>query len=151
MADNQTSKIVLPYRDELNAVEKFARTCADAANLQDSKKFMQTTLSSFLQQLEVIKRFFKDKKYANYLDHFRKPILDEIARNGSTLIDLLKEIILIRQRDRAIRENCLRALKRLLKICGAPFTQLLYKQKIHIFSAFILEREFKSSAVAKER
>lgn len=70
---------------------------------------------------------------------------------GARLLEILKEVILVRQRDRAIRELSIRAIKRLFKIAGKSVTPLLQKLKIQVFISFILEREFKSSAVAKER
>lgn len=57
----------------------------------------------------------------------------------------------MRQRDRSLREFSLRAVKRLFKIAGPLVAPMLYKIKIHVIVTFILEREFKSSAVAKER
>jgi len=77
--------------------------------------------------------------------------LEKNEKNGEKLLDILKEIILVRQRDRVIRENTIRAVKRLIKIAGKPVTKICYNLKMHIFITFILEREFKSSAVAKER
>ena len=50
-----------------------------------------------------------------------------------------------------MRELSTRAVKRLFKIVGVPVADILYKIKIHIVVTFILEREFKSMAVAKER
>jgi hypothetical protein len=74
-----------------------------------------------------------------------------IDENGVKLFEILKEVILVRQRDRSLREFSLRAVKRLFKIAGIPVSTMLYKIKIHIVLCFILEREFKSAAVAKER
>lgn len=74
-----------------------------------------------------------------------------IEQDGLKLFEILKEIILVRQRDRSLREYSLRAVKRLFKITGLCVAQMLYKIKIHIVVCFILEREFKSNAVAKER
>jgi hypothetical protein len=74
-----------------------------------------------------------------------------INENGVKLFEILKEVILVRQRDRSLREFSLRAVKRLFKISGIPVSTMLYKIKIHIVVCFILEREFKSAAVAKER
>jgi hypothetical protein len=45
----------------------------------------------------------------------------------------------------------LRAVKRLFKISGTMVADLLYTKKLHVVVTFILEREFKSQAVAKER
>lgn len=68
-------------------------------------------------------------------------------------MELLKEIILVRQRDRTMREMSLRAVKRLFKMSSpkANIADTLYRIKLHVVVTFILEREFKSSAVAKER
>ena len=74
-----------------------------------------------------------------------------VVADGPKLFELLKEVILVRQRDRSLRELSLRAVKRLLKISGPIVAEMLYKLKIHVILTFILEREFKSSAVAKER
>ena len=117
----------------------------------DSKRVMTSQLTGFLQSLEVVNRVVKDKKYNLVQDYFRQMIVAELETSGNVLVDILKEIILVRQRDRAVRENTVRAVKRLLKIGGKPVAALLYKLKIHIFVTFILEREYKSSAVAKER
>ena len=56
----------------------------------------------------------------------------------------------MRHVDRAIREKSIRAIKMLFKISPAINEQLA-ETKIPVFIVFILEREFKSSAVAKER
>lgn len=74
-----------------------------------------------------------------------------IEKDGLQLFEILKEVILVRQRDRSLRELSLRAVKRLFKISGEPVADMLYKLKIHVIVTFILEREFKSTAVTKER
>jgi hypothetical protein len=74
-----------------------------------------------------------------------------ITEHGPKLFEILKEVILVRQRDRSLREFCLRAVKRLFKITGQSVAPMLQQIKIHVVVTFILEREFKSSAVAKER
>lgn len=84
-------------------------------------------------------------------EYFKQLIRKMIDEEGTKLFDILKEVILVRQRDRSLREYSLRAVKRLLRIAGRPVTTILYKLKIHVIVTFILEREFKSSAVAKER
>jgi len=38
--------------------------------------------------------------------------------SGARLLEILKEVILVRQRDRQIRELSIRAIKRLFKISG---------------------------------
>ena len=143
------------FRDELTAVSKFVRTMQDIVMSGDAKKVMGTMLTNFLQALNEVARFIKDKKYTTAtIEQFRKPIVDELDKNdknGEKLLDILKEIILVRQRDRVVRENTIRAVKRLIKIAGKPVTKICYSLKMHIFITFILEREFKSSAVAKER
>ena len=63
---------------------------------------------------------------------------------------MLKAIMLVRHVDRSIREKSIRAIKQLLKL-SPGVTQQLSDTKLPVFVIFILEREFKSSAVAKER
>lgn len=66
------------------------------------------------------------------------------------LVRMLKEIVLVRQRDRSIREIAIKGLKILLKL-NPSLDVLLRKYKFHAFLAFILEREFRNNAVERER
>lgn len=47
------------------------------------------------------------------------------SSSGAKLLDVLKEVILLRQRDRVIREHSIRAIKRLFKIAGKQLTPML--------------------------
>jgi hypothetical protein len=98
-----------------------------------------------------VTKILKDKKYEKQLDFFKTPIIEELKKNGEKILEVLKEIILVRGKDRVVRENTIKAVKRLLKIASKVVTRACYNLKIHVFTTFILEREFKSSAVAKER
>jgi hypothetical protein len=88
------------FRDELTAVSKFVRTMQDIVMSGDAKKVMGTMLTNFLQALNEVARFIKDKKYTTAtIEQFRKPIVDELDKNdknGEKLLDILKEIILVR-------------------------------------------------------
>ena len=124
----------------------------DIVNSGDTKKVMQSILPSFLSSLDyVVTKILKDKKYEKQLDFFKTPIIEELKKNGEKILEVLKEIILVRGKDRVVRENTIKAVKRLLKIASKVVTRACYNLKIHVFTKFILEREFKSSAVAKER
>jgi|LakMenEpi03Aug12_release.lakeMendotaPanAssembly.Ray.scaffolds.fasta_scaffold1382998_1 hypothetical protein len=124
----------------------------DIVNSGDTKKVMQSILPSFLSSLDyVVTKILKDKKYEKQLDFFKTPIIEELKKNGEKILEVLKEIILVRGKDRVVRENTIKAVKRLLKIASKVVTRACYNLKIHVFTTFILEREFKSSAVAKER
>lgn len=124
----------------------------DIVNSGDTKKVMQSILPSFLSSLDyVVTKILKDKKYEKQLDLFKTPIIEELKKNGEKILEVLKEIILVRGKDRVVRENTIKAVKRLLKIASKVVTRACYNLKIHVFTTFILEREFKSSAVAKER
>lgn len=74
----------------------------------------------------------------------------ELYPINESIIILLKGIVLQRLRDRSVRENAIKALKILLKL-NPGLSGIFRDQKFHIFVSFILEREFKNSAVAKER
>ena len=124
----------------------------DIVNSGDTKKVMQSILPSFLSSLDyVVTKILKDKKYEKQLDFFKTPIIEELKKNCEKILEVLKEIILVRGKDRVVRENTIKAVKRLLKIDSKVVTRACYNLKIHVFTTFILEREFKSSAVAKER
>ena len=124
----------------------------DIVNSGDTKKVMQSILPSFLSSLDyIVTKILKDKKYEKQLDFFKTPIIEELKKNGEKILEVLKEIILVRGKDRVVRENTIKAVKRLLKIASKVVTRVCYNLKIHVFTTFILEREFKSSAVAKER
>lgn len=62
----------------------------------------------------------------------------------------MKEIVLVRQKDRSLRENSIKALKILLNL-NPKFSGDMRKFKLHVFICFIIEREFKNNAVARER
>jgi septum formation topological specificity factor MinE len=61
-----------------------------------------------------------------------------------------RKILLLRERDRTLRETCVRILKKILKITK-KVTPIMKEEKIHIVIGFFIEREFKSATVAKER
>lgn len=61
-----------------------------------------------------------------------------------------RKLLLLRERDRSLRESCIRALKKILKI-SKKIAGVMKEKKIHILVGFLIEREFKSSNVAKER
>lgn len=61
-----------------------------------------------------------------------------------------RKILLLRERDRSLRETCIRVLKNILKI-SKKMALLMKEEKIHIVIGFFIEREFKSTTVQKER
>lgn len=61
-----------------------------------------------------------------------------------------RKILLLRERDRSLRETCIRILRKVLKI-SKKIALVMREEKIHVVIGFFIEREFKSSTVAKER
>ena len=61
-----------------------------------------------------------------------------------------RKILLLRERDRTLRETCIRILRKILKI-SKKIAPIMRDEKIHVVVGFFIEREFKSSTVAKER
>ena len=84
-------------------------------------------------------------------ERFRNEVATEMERNGVALFSIMKDIILVRQTDRSFRQNTFRAVKQILKVGGPAVAAILYKLKFHVYVTFILEREYKSISVAKER
>lgn len=61
-----------------------------------------------------------------------------------------RKILLLRERDRTLRETCIRILRKILKV-SKRIAAIMRDEKIHVVVGFFIEREFKSSTVAKER
>lgn len=142
------------YPAEYAAVEKFIKTTSDLVSCGDLRTICAQYITSFLKQLDTVTQVVKSKGVSKVIvEDLKDKISEFLATYGQKLMELLKEVILVRQRDRTMREMTLRAVKRLLRISTpqANVADQLYKAKLHVVVTFILEREFKSSAVAKER
>ena len=61
-----------------------------------------------------------------------------------------RKLLLLRERDRSLRETCIRVLKKILKV-SKKIAPIMKIEKIHVVIGFFIEREFKSATVAKER
>lgn len=61
-----------------------------------------------------------------------------------------RKMLLLRERDRTLRETCIRVLKKILKV-SKKIAPVMKQEKIHVVIGFFIEREFKSTTVAKER
>lgn len=61
-----------------------------------------------------------------------------------------RKLLLLRERDRSLRESCIKALKKVLKV-SKKISVIMKEKKIHVLISFLLEREFKSTNVIKER
>ena len=61
-----------------------------------------------------------------------------------------RKLLLLRERDRSLRETCIRVLKKILKV-SKKIAPVMKNEKIHVVIGFFIEREFKSATVAKER
>jgi len=109
-------------------------------------------LGKFMTMVDDIDKIARDKRLDADVQKYllETKVLAELEDSNETLIRLLKEIMLVRQRDRSIREQAIRSAKIMLKI--NPFLCRIFKRyKFHVFIAFIIEREFKNNMVAKER
>lgn len=80
---------------------------------------------------------------------FIKKILKKVFMNKD-IYNKFRKLVLIRERDRSLRESCIRALKKIIKI-SKKIAPIMKERKIHIVISFIIEREFKSTNVARER
>jgi hypothetical protein len=70
----------------------------------------------------------KSKQYVSTnrpIEHYQSLIRKMVTADGLQLFELLKEVILVRQRDRQIRELSIRAIKRLFKIAGKVVAPML--------------------------
>lgn len=124
----------------------------DAVKSPEQKDYLQSILGKFLGAVDDVRKIGKDKRLDPDVQRYliETKIWAELEDYNDPLIRMLKEVMLVRQRDRSIREQAIRASKILLKInpnLGGTFK----RYKFHVFISFILEREFKNNMVAKER
>jgi hypothetical protein len=141
------------YSKELTAVEQLIAKIKEMVLLKhDLKLVMQSYLSHFFNSLNVVRKISKDKRMDADVQKYliAKLLQKEFQAHSNDLLCLLKEIVIVRQRDRSIRENCIKAIKITVKL-NPQLTAVLKSLKIHVYVTFILEREFKNPAVAKER
>ena len=87
-------------------------------NKADIRVIMTNYLSKFLQLLDDVRKICKDKRIDPDVQKYFSEIAvqKELEPHQVDLVKLLKEIFLLRQRDRSIRENAIKALKILLKL-----------------------------------
>ncbi len=108
-------------------------------------------LPAFVTRLQEMKKLYKAEKYSEEVAKaIREKIITVVKSDIGEALLVLKAIMLVRHVDRSIREKSIRAIKHLFKICPS-INEALSETKLPIYIIFILEREFKSSAVAKER
>jgi hypothetical protein len=118
----------------------------------DIKIVMTNYLARFMQLLDDVRKICKDKRIGVMeIKYFSEILIQrELEPFQYDLVKVLKEIFLLRQRDRSIRESAIKALKILLKL-NPKLTVIMRKFKMQVLITFIIEREFKNNAVAKER
>jgi hypothetical protein len=75
--------------------------------------------------------------------------LEKIFLN-SRVFAKIRSLMLQREKDRAFRESVIRVLKRILKR-SVKSIEFIKEKKIHVLISFIIEREFKSLPVQRER
>ncbi len=114
------------YPTEISAIEKFTKTVTDLVASGDIKVVLAQFITKFLQQLDSVTALLKSKMGTRAsMEHFKDIITKMVISDGLKLFEILKEVILVRQRDRSLREFCLRAVKRLFKIAGEPVAAML--------------------------
>jgi uncharacterized pyridoxamine 5'-phosphate oxidase family protein len=137
---------------ERDKVNHFCELVREIMKNPDSKEFMANHLAKFLSLIDEVEKIAQDKRLDAEVQKYllETKLHAELQDANDSLVRMLKEIMLVRQRDRSIREQSIRAAKILLKV--NPSLSPIFKfYKFHVFISFILEREFKNNMVAKER
>lgn len=114
----------------------------------DYEQKKATILLGIIQSLKTLKHldFAGDEQARKCVKGFlKKKILSDL-----NIFVRLKNLILLRERDRSSRVNSIRVLKKLIKF-SKKSTQILLEQKFDILVCFILEREYKHPQVVQER
>lgn len=117
----------------------------------DLKDILQNHMPPYVTRLQGIKKLYKSEKHGEeVVAAIRSKIREVVKSDISGVLQVLKALMLVRHVCRSIREKSIRAMKQLFKICP-DITAELVEAKLPIYIIFILEREFRSSAVANER
>jgi len=136
---------------ESKEIQDFGKALEAFLTPGDLKDTMASYLPAFLQRLHSTKKLCTIEKHPeNVTKVIRNAVVNIVKTRTVEVLKMLKAIILVRHVDRSIREKSIRAVKHLLKICPAIHAQLS-ETKLPVFVIFILEREFRSSAVVNER
>ena len=77
----------------------------------DLRNVMQQHLNIFLTKLSEVSKMIKHGKEPQVVQALKALLKKVIETNADEVLRILKEIMLVRQRDRAIRENSIRAIK----------------------------------------
>jgi len=127
-------------------LDRFAQWVGTLINKDDIEPVKTKLLFELLEGLVKIGHILK-KRPSN--KKFIKHILKMLVLKEEFFAKMRK-LLLLRERDRSFRESCIRALKKILKLTRKAIP-ILKKKKIHVIISFMIEREFKSTNVVRER
>jgi hypothetical protein len=110
----------------------------------------QTILMGILESLKTFKNFDFGGQDPVYTKKLVKGVIKKRILEDELIFARLKNLILLRDRDRSMRENSIKILKKLVKFTKKT-CKILLDLKIEVFVSFILEREYRHQQVVKER
>jgi len=110
----------------------------------------QTILMGILESLKTFKNFDFGGPNPTQTKKVVKAVIKKRILDDEQIFARLKNLILLRDRDRSTRENSVRILKKLLKFTKKT-SKILLDLKIEVIASFILEREYRHQQVLKER
>ena len=111
-------RMMQQFPSEKTMIDEFEKALEAMTVPTDLRNVMSQHLGNFLAKLGAVSKMVRHGKYEPAVVQAIKALLKKVVEpQADEVLRILKEIMLVRQRDRAIRENSIRAIKQLLKLC----------------------------------
>lgn len=105
-------RMLQQFPNERSQIDEFEKAQAALLVPSDLRNVMSQHLGPFLAKLGEVSKMVKHGKYEPPVVQALKALLKKaMTPHANGVLRILKEIMLVRQRDRAIRENSIRAIK----------------------------------------
>ena len=117
--ENETiDRVAEQFPTEREQIAAYEKAQEGLVATQELRNIIGESLNPFLDQLSAVSKMIKHGKYEQQVIEVLKAMLNKVVEpQASEVLRVLKETILVRQRGRQLRENSIKAVKQLLKLC----------------------------------
>ena len=117
--ENETiDRVAEQFPTEREQIAAYEKAQEGLVATQELRNIIGESLNPFLDQLSAVSKMIKHGKYEQQVIEVLKAMLNKVVEpKASEVLRVLKETILVRQRGRQLRENSIKAVKQLLKLC----------------------------------
>ena len=133
-------------KEQQECLERLLSWVEQLVSSEDLEKQKIMILFEILEGLVKVKHSMKARPNTSKVV---KKLLKKMFMKVEVL-EKMRCLLLMREKDRSFRESCIRALKKILKI-SKKIAPLMKSLKIHFIMSFMIEREFKQANLARER